>query len=136
MVQVHETRIMPTNSKDRASITTYIPAHQKAEWERHAEEFEMSQSEFVRTMVQAGRKGFGDANPVEPQSSGSNPRGNVEETVLNALENADGLTWEELFETIANDLESELEDTIISLQDEGKLSHRPREGTYHLTATQ
>ncbi|MDZ7850793.1 MAG: DUF5805 domain-containing protein [Halodesulfurarchaeum sp.] len=121
---------------DRAAITTYVPAFQKEEWETDADELEMSQSEFVRTMVQAGRRGFGDTEPDEPDSPGSNPRGNVRETVLQTLETNGDLTWEELFEKVANDLESKLENTVIELQEEGKITHKPRNGTYTLIEEQ
>ncbi|MFT4957036.1 MAG: hypothetical protein ACI9EZ_000344, partial [Halobacteriales archaeon] len=43
---------------ERSVVKTYVPAYQKALWQRQAETLEMSQSEFVRTMVQAGRRGF------------------------------------------------------------------------------
>ena len=43
----------------RTQVRTYVPAYQKSEWESHADELDMSQSEFVRTMVQAGRTRFG-----------------------------------------------------------------------------
>ncbi|MFW6458515.1 MAG: DUF5805 domain-containing protein [Halodesulfurarchaeum sp.] len=115
---------------ERAAITTYVPAYQKEEWETDAEALEMSQSEFVRTMVQAGRRGFGETNTVEPDSPGSNPGGNVRETVLQALETNGDLTWEELFENVANDLESKVENAVIELQEEGKITHKPRNGTY------
>jgi len=42
----------------RTAVKTYVPAYQKRLWADHAEELGMSQSEFVRTMVQAGRSDF------------------------------------------------------------------------------
>lgn len=119
-------------SSDRVGITTYIPAYQKSTWEAHAEELNMSQSEFVRTMVQAGRHGFDKTDRDSPGSSGSNPGGNITETVLQALETEDRLSWEELLETVVGDLESRLEDAIIDLQEEGRITHHPRDGTYSL----
>ena len=52
----------------RTSVRTYLPEYQKAKWEEHAEELGMSRSEFVRTMVQAGRRGFleGGSPPSDP----------------------------------------------------------------------
>lgn len=121
-----------TEKTDRASITTYVPAFQKKEWETDAESHEMSLSEFVRTMVQAGRQGFGDSDPEEPDQQGSNPGDNVRKTVLQALESEDDLTWEELFEHVADDLESRVENALIELQEEGQITHKPRAGTYTL----
>ena len=54
----------------RTSVKTFVPAYQKDEWKRHADELDMSQSEFVRTMVQAGRRDF-DLEPVEASAVSS-----------------------------------------------------------------
>lgn len=43
-------------SDDRVPVTTRVPAYQKDAWLDDADELGMSQSEFVRTMVQAGRR--------------------------------------------------------------------------------
>lgn len=120
------------NSTERAAITTYVPEYQKSQWATHAEELDMSQSEFVRTMVQAGRQGFGDPDPDSPASSGSNPGGNVEETILDALSRNGSLSWDDMVEVVLGDLESKLEDAIIELQSSGTITHHPRDGTYSL----
>jgi hypothetical protein len=49
---------------DRRVVKTYLPAEQKQRWTQHADRLEMSHSEFVRTMVQAGRRGFGAEVPM------------------------------------------------------------------------
>ncbi|APE95445.1 DUF5805 domain-containing protein [Halodesulfurarchaeum formicicum] len=117
---------------DRSAVTTYVPAYQKSAWADHADELGMTQSEFVRTMVQAGRRGFGDTEPDSTQSSDANPRGNVRETVLQALGSNGPLSWEELLETVTDELESQLETALIDLQENGQIGHRPRDGTYTL----
>lgn len=121
---------------DRVGITTYIPAYQKSEWEAHAAELNMSQSEFVRTMVQAGRRGFNKTDRDSTSSSGSNPGVNIEETVLQALESESSLSWDELVEQVVGDLESRLEEAIIDLQENGHITHHPRDGTYSLQKDQ
>jgi len=122
---------------DRRSVKTYVPAYQKSEWKDHAEELGMSQSEFVRTMVQAGRRGFtpeGSENVEEGQSEGSNPRGDaLEERVERALSAEGVLAWEELVEELAGDFEAQLEAAIESLEDRGRVRYRPRDGGYALT---
>jgi hypothetical protein len=89
----------PDRDVERTSVKTYVPSYQKKEWKTHADELGMSQSEFVRTMVQAGRRGFEppeletdaegeaaeSADPDEPasetaRSPGANPRGSTSET--------------------------------------------------------
>lgn len=42
----------------RTVVQTYVPAYQRDRWDEHATELGMNRSEFVRTMVQAGRRGF------------------------------------------------------------------------------
>lgn len=120
------------DSTDRVGITTYIPKSQKSQWEADAAEFNMSQSEFVRSMVQAGRRGFDKFEPDSTESSESNPGGNIAETVLQALDSEGRLSWEELLELVMGDLESRLEDAIIELQENGRITHHPRDGTYSI----
>lgn len=122
-------------SGDRRSVKTYVPESQKREWERHAEELGMSQSEFVKTMVQAGRRGFtiqDPSTPAETPSEGSNPMGNVlEEQVEDAL--SDGpRSWEDLIETVRGDLEERLESALDSLQDRNRIRYSGRDGGYVL----
>ncbi|WP_200531705.1 DUF5805 domain-containing protein [Halorubrum sp. LN27] len=122
-------------SDDRRSVKTYVPKDQKAIWQDHADELGMSQSEFVRTMVQAGRRGFsieGDENPVEPDPSGSDRGGNdLERRVEAAL--ADGvLSWEELVDAVFDDFEGRLEDALDALQDRNRVRYNGREGGYTL----
>ncbi|MFA9516147.1 DUF5805 domain-containing protein [Halopenitus sp. H-Gu1] len=124
---------------DRTSIRTYVPAYQKDEWVTHAEELGMSQSEFVRTMVQAGRRGVsieGNTDPEpseEPDDPNLNPGGNdLEDHVRNVLESEGVLSWEELLAAVTADLETRLEDALDHLQDDGTVRYRGREGGYVL----
>lgn len=123
-------------SDDRRSVKTYVPADQKDRWQDHADELGMSQSEFVRTMVQAGRRGFSlsdSENPVEPDPSGSDPGGDsLEARVEAAL--ADGpLSWEALTEAVVGDFEDQLEDALDALQDRNRVRYNGRKGGYTLT---
>jgi hypothetical protein len=43
---------------ERVSVQTYVPASQQEQWRKEADRMDMSQAEYVRTMVQAGRRGF------------------------------------------------------------------------------
>lgn len=123
----------------RVTVSTYVPAHQHERWREDAERLDMSQSEFVRSMVQAGRRGFDlDGNsserpsdPEEPDVRGSNPRGNdLKRDILVLLREEGPLGWDELVHELTGDLESELETTLIGLQEENRVDHSPREGTY------
>ncbi|GAB7008398.1 DUF5805 domain-containing protein [Halorubrum trueperi] len=123
-------------SDDRRSVKTYVPAEQKERWQSHADDLGMSQSEFVRTMVQAGRRGFSIAessDPTEPSSGESDPGGEDLETEVEAAL-ADGpLSWEELVDAMVGDFEDQLEETLDALQERDRVRHRGREGGYTLT---
>ncbi|MFA9504569.1 DUF5805 domain-containing protein [Natrinema sp. H-ect1] len=116
----------------RKSVKTYVPAYQKSEWQSHADDLDMSQSEFVRTMVQAGRKGF-DPEPnatAEPDSSGSDPGGNALETQVLELLESDTYSWDELLEAVADDIESRLDETLEELQADNRIRYSGRHGGY------
>ncbi|MGQ3720350.1 DUF5805 domain-containing protein [Natrialba aegyptia] len=116
----------------RKSVKTYVPAYQKDEWQSHADELGMSQSEFVRTMVQAGRKGLEPAI-AEPESPGSNPGGNGLETQVLELLSADTYSWDELLEAVSDDIESRLDETLEQLQADNRIRYSGRHGGYTTT---
>lgn len=115
--------------KSRKSVKTYVPAYQKEEWQSHAEELDMSQSEFVRTMVQAGRRGF-EPNNEEPDSPDPDPGGNGLETQVLELLLDDTYSWDELLETVSNDIESRLDDALEELQARNRIRYSGRHGGY------
>ncbi|MFB6163521.1 MAG: DUF5805 domain-containing protein [Halococcoides sp.] len=105
-----------------AVVKTYVPEYQKDEWQTHADDLDMSLSEFVRTMVQAGRRGFlDDDNEAD--------RDGLEADVLDAL-GEEVLSWDELKEHLIDSVESDLEATLTRLQDEGRVRYSGREGGY------
>ena len=122
-------------SGDRRSVKTYVPADQKAEWQRHADDLGMSQSEFVRTMVQAGRRGFTLSDGSTPDETGSDdvdPGGHDLETrIESAL--ADGyLSCDDLVEEVFAGFEDRLEDALDSLQERNRVKYSGPNGGYTL----
>lgn len=112
---------------ERRVVKTYLPPEQKTSWQAHAEALDMSQSEFVRTMVQAGRRGF---EGVETDSSDADPEGHdLETAVLEAL-NTGPKSFEELLDAITADLEAELDSTLQGLQEAGAVRYSGRAGGY------
>ena len=129
----------------RTAVRTYVPAYQREEWDEHADELGMSRSEFVRTMVQAGRRGFTDGAETEATESASTVQtdsesersasngGNnadLEDRVVEALHHGDYLSWEELLEAVTDDIEGGLEDALQRLQSEGRVTYSGRNGGY------
>ena len=128
---------MVEDGEERVTVRTYVPAWQREHWREAAEERGMSQSEFVRTMVQAGRRGFdleGDStiDPSNPEDGGDRavtPGGEVGETgledrVLELVEREGPLDWDELVEGLVGDFEDRLEDALGELQSADRKSTR------------
>lgn len=117
---------------ERAAVKTYVPAYQKSEWQAHAERLGMTQSEFVRTMVQAGRTEF-DVDPAEPRTSDGDPRGQaLEDRVLEILSTAGPQSWEELSSAVTEAIGDDLDDALTALQEANRITHSGRAGGYTL----
>ena len=128
-----------SQQQDRTAVRTYVPEHQCEAWREAAESMDMSLSEFVRSMVQAGRRDFdlggdgvGDFSSLEePRSAPSNPGGRgLEDRVLATLDSEGVADWEELVDELSGDFEARLEDAISELEDRGEIRYAPREGGY------
>ncbi|EJN61121.1 DUF5805 domain-containing protein [Halogranum rubrum] len=116
----------------RSAVRTYVPAYQKDAWQAHADEMGMSQSEFVRTMVQAGRKGF-DLDPEEGVSPTTDPRGGGLETrLLSVLKDHDYMSWDQLVSALTDDMEDRLDDALGELQGSNRIRYSGRHGGYTL----
>jgi hypothetical protein len=89
----------------------------------------MSQSEFVRTMVQAGRRGF-EGSPGETHSPDATPRGDDLETVVLDLLREGSKTWEDLRGAVVGDMEAQLDETLEDLQEENRVKYSGRAGGY------
>lgn len=117
---------------NRTAVRTYVPAYQKQRWKEHADELGMSQSEFVRTMVQAGRNGF-ELDQTEGGSEDATPGvGGLETRVLATLESSDFMSWEQLVAALADDLEDRLDDVLGTLQSSNRIRYSGRYGGYTL----
>ncbi|MDS0281800.1 DUF5805 domain-containing protein [Haloarcula onubensis] len=131
---------MAADDGERTSVRTYVPRYQKERWQSHAADLDMSQSEFVRTMVQAGRKGFdpepeelASAEETDPPSPDANPGGNgLEDRVVETLSDGAHYDWEELLAALTDDIEQRLDETLQELQSDGRVRYSGRHGGYVL----
>ncbi len=117
----------------RTRVQTYVPAYQREEWDEHADELGMSRSEFVRSMVQAGRSKFDPA--VDTDREGDHPstaESDLETQVLDALEASGPLSWEALLSDVTGDIERRLEETLAELQAENRVQYSGRADGYVL----
>lgn len=121
---------------DRTAVKTYVPRWQKERWAADAESLDMSQSEFLRSMVQAGRRNI-QVDAEEGPSGDATPRGEtaeegLEDIVRECLAEDGPLDWDGLLDEVTAGLEDELADTVETLDDRGDIQYKPREGGYRL----
>jgi len=125
----------------RARVQTYVPTYQKEEWSTHADELDMSLSEFVRSMVQSGRRGFtGPETAIETDEaekgggdhhSDADPQGQrLEDRVLSILADGTSYDWDELVEAVTDDVEAQLDETLQELQARDEIRYSGRDGGY------
>lgn len=117
----------------RTVVQTYVPAYQREEWDEHAEQLDMNRSEFVKTMVQAGRRGFGaDPSPDSPGADEDSDALSLDDQIREELGNSGALSWEELLAAVTGDIESRLEGSLQRLQTADELRYSGRQGGYVL----
>lgn len=133
---------------ERTAVRTYVPTYQKEEWVGQAEEMDMSLSEFVRTMTQAGRRGFDggrsrdnaandeETPPEEPCSGDATPGVEDVETVLLDALREEARSYDELVDVALGDVREsvadDVNDALQSLQASNDVTHDPRAGGYTL----
>lgn len=114
----------------RTVVQTYVPTYQREQWDAHADELGMSRSEFVKTMVQAGRRKFG--GQLEEPSEQSTDR-DLESEVIELLSESGAADWDSLLAGVTDDIETRLDETLNELQEADRIRYSGREGGYVLT---
>lgn len=129
-------------SGDRVSVQTYVTSTQRDSWRREAEELDMSQAEYVRTMVQAGRRSFdlntdgGELNttssiPLEAEKADATPGvDDLHRRVLDVLNASQFADWDALLAGVTDDIEERLEEALDELQSEDRIRYSGRHGGY------
>jgi hypothetical protein len=121
---------------DRVAVQTYVSRDQKERWASDAESLDMSQAEFVRTMVQAGRSGLletdGVANPADGGSPDATPGGDGLKSALLDLLREEPRSWDELVAELTEDVADRIEETLDELQATDRVRYDGRRGGYAL----
>ncbi|GAB6862017.1 DUF5805 domain-containing protein [Haloplanus litoreus] len=117
---------------DSVAVKTYVPPYQKERWREHADRLGMSQSEFVRTMVQAGRRDFEVPEPADSVKGGEEVSSGLEPQVKGALDPEDHRSWDDLLAAVTEDVEDRLEETLADLQEANVVQYSGRAGGYTL----
>lgn len=125
-------------NRERTAVQTYVPPYQKELWADDADRMGVSQSEFVRMMVQAGRSELDLPSSRESEggsvdSAQSSPaRGGdlFRDRVLETLSPDKPQDWDELVDALTGELETELDQTLEKLQQENVIRYSGRQGGY------
>ncbi len=124
------------SERDTVAVRTYVPRYQKEQWATHADQLEMSQSEFVRTMVQAGRVDFEIPDRTDREAADSSqqpvPTDDFETQIVQILEREVVLDWDELVTALVSDLEDKVDAGLQSLQERNRIRYSGRNGGYEL----
>ena len=124
---------------DRVSVQTYVPAAQRQVWRDEADEMDMSQAEYVRTMVQAGRRSFdladgGSTGAGIGEGAGSpdaNPGvSGLKDRVLGVLETEEVADWDDIRAAVTDDIDDRLEEALSELQGEDAIRYSGRRDGY------
>lgn len=131
---------MPTD--ERVPVQTYVSTTQRERWREEADEMDMNQAEYVRTMVQAGRRGFNlytDGDPLNTNADDTAQTGSkaitpgvdgLKDRVLEVLREAEFADWDELLAGVTEDIEERLEETLDDLQSADRIRYSGRHGGY------
>lgn len=124
---------------ERVAVQTYVPTYQRELWAEDAERMNVSQSEFVRMMVQAGRNDFDlpsireqdEDVPDTAQTSDARNGGDlIRERVLDVLSPDNPRDWDELVDALTEELETELDHALEELQQDNVVRYSGRQGGY------
>ena len=127
---------------ERVSVQTYVSSNQRELWREEADDLDMSQAEYVRTMIQAGRRSFDlnteggslntdSSNSVEARSPDATPRGDgLKDRVQEILADGEYYEWDELLAELTDDIEERLEETLQELQSNNEVQYSGRHGGY------
>ena len=124
---------------DRVSVQTYVPAAQRQVWRDEADEMDMSHAEYVRAMVQAGRRSFdlgdGESTGAGTEEEASSPDANtgdskLKDRVLGVLEAEKVADWDDIRTAVTDDIDDRLEKALSELQGEDAIRYSGRRDGY------
>ncbi|MBB6645220.1 DUF5805 domain-containing protein [Halobellus ruber] len=130
----------------RATITVYAPVYQRDKWDEEAEELGLSRSEYLKMMIQAGRKHFdpdngqkkltsigGAETPIPDSDHPSNKFSEdicLESQILEAISRGDYLTWNEIVDTVVDDIERYIDKELDDLRDSNQIRYDGQRGGF------
>jgi len=119
-------------------VRTYVPAYQREAWDREAETMDMSRAEYVRTMVQRGRREDllaedPSEDPADDHSGDATPGGEpVEDRIIEVLYSGEYVDWDDLVAGVTGDIEDRIDAALDRLQDANRVRYSGRHAGYTL----
>ena len=117
------------DERERVQVKTTIPAYQKHAWREEADDLGMSLSEFVRSMVQAGRRGFESPRSGRPESDATPGVEAVEKTILDILDER-ALSAERLRRETLGALENQVDDACERLEHNNRIEYFAKDDVF------
>jgi hypothetical protein len=108
----------------------------RSEWVEEADEMDVSNAEYIRRMVRAGRRQWGHDHIEEPEQNGLRHTDSGSTKVEKALQAAllrnlsieNGVQEDELAELLFDDLLDDLKGQLQELKDDGQATYNPGDG--------
>jgi hypothetical protein len=130
----------------RASVVVYTPAYQRDEWDKEAEELGMSRSEYLRMIIQAGRKHFNHNKGQERLTSMGKPETPIPDSehpsntfsddislktqILESISTEEYLTWNEIVDIVVDDIERYIDKTLDELRESNQIKYDGQKGGF------
>lgn len=114
-----------TNNTTAKHKFTFTVSEVTAEvWRDHRDELEMStDSEYIRAMVEAGRKQLSLVSPLDSGGEGS-----LRNQILAVLDDEEFKDWDEIRAALIRQLEEDLDAELKALEEAGEVETSPRRG--------
>lgn len=117
-----------SESEEKQSVKTYVPASQKQLWQEHAASLDMTLSEYVRCMVQRGKSAYA-MDDLDTPSQPSNPRGNTsKEGLLDIIDSESATSFDIIVDSYTTHIENEVEAGLVALEQDNLIKQTPRGG--------
>ncbi len=115
-----------SSDSEKVNIGFEVPKRERAQWQDHADELNMSYSEYYRSMIRAGQREFGLADETPTDDTQND---DLEARIRDQLSPDQPVQFDDLVDAIVGDLEDEIEDVLMNLDE---ATYRPRSGGYVL----
>ncbi len=115
---------------DKKKLNTTVPRYQLELYDEEAEQMGFSsRSEFIRSMINAGRRDFGLDSGGTTGEDGV-PQRSLEQRVVRLIEEADGLTEQEVVDALTENTEKRVTEILNDLNDEGVIDYDVRQSGF------